>query len=329
MTMKVLVTGADGLLGSNLVRELLHRSYEVNVLILPGSEAVSLRGLPIEIYQGNILRPADIIPAIRGCRAVIHVAASTSVWPSRSAAVRKVNVQGVRNMVDAAMGENIERFVHIGSASSFGFGTKNAPGDETTPYAGHKYGLDYIDSKYEGQQLVLKYVRENNFPALVINPTFMFGAYDHQPGSGKMILAVYRGQMPVVAGGGKNFVYVKDVAVAAANALTMGRVGECYVAGGVNLSYGEISGLIAAELGVSAPRLKAPDLLLKSFGFLSKWTGKVLKREPKISYAMARVACHGHYFSAQKAIEELAMPQTDIRIAIREAYDWFRESGYC
>lgn len=327
--MKVLVTGADGLLGSNLVRELLHRKYDVNVLILSESKAVSLKELPINVYRGNILKPADIAPAIQGCRAVIHVAASTSVWPSRSAVVRMVNIQGVHHMVEAAMHEGIERFVHIGSASSFGFGTKHIPGDETTPYTGHKYGLDYIDSKFEGQQLVLNYVREKGFPALVVNPTFMFGPYDHKPGSGQMILAVHDGKMPAYSGGGKNFVYVKDVAVAVANALTMGRVGECYVAGGVNLNYGEISRLIAEELGVSAPRIKAPDLLLKSLGLLSEWTGKVLNKEPKISYAMAQVACHGHYFSPRKAIEELAMPQTDIRVAIREAYDWFKESGYC
>lgn len=134
--------------------------------------------------------------------------------------------------------------------------------------------------------------------------------------------------MSAYSGGGKNFVYVKDVALAAAKALTMGKVGECYVAGGVNLDYGEISRIIAEELGVSAPRIKARDLLLKSLGLLSEWTGKSLEKEPAISYAMARVVCHGHYFSPRKAIEELAMPQTDIRIAIREAYDWFKESGY-
>jgi len=327
--MKVLVTGADGLLGSNAVRELLKRGHEVNVFILPNSNATSLNGLAIKKHFGNILKPADIATAIEGCDAVIHIAANTSVWPRRSEIVRRVNIEGTQNIIDAAMKVGVKRFVHIGSASSFGMGTKESPGDENTPFAGGKYGLDYVDSKYEGQLLVLKYAKEYNFPALIVTPTFMFGPYDSKPGSGKIILAIKQKKMPAFTGGGKNFVFSKDVATAAVNALTMGRIGECYVAGGHNLSYKEMSHLVAEVLQVSPPRIKVPDIFIKTVGWLSTLAGRLFNIEPKVSYAMAKVACDGQYFTARKAIEELDMPQTDIRIAVKEAHDWFKESGYC
>lgn len=327
--MKIFVTGANGLLGSNLVRELLDRQYQVKAFLLPNSDMRSLEGLDFEPVYGNILEPAGINEAVAGCDAIIHVAADTSVWPSRSERVRAINIDGTQNLIEAALKNDIKRFVHIGSGSSFGFGSKENPGNETTPFIGDKYGLDYIDSKYEGQLLVLKAVEEKDLPAIIVTPTFMFGAYDSKPGSGRMLLTVQEKKVPAFSGGGRNFVYAKDVAVAVANALTMGRIGESYIAGHQNFSYKEIFGIISEVLEVPPPKIQVNDFFLKVGGFLGTTVGVISGKAPKISYPMAKIACEQQYFSSVKAVEELQMPQTDIRVAIKDAMAWFKSAGYC
>lgn len=327
--MKIFISGADGMLGSNIVAALVNRGHEVRAFLLPGRSYRSLDGFDIERAYGNLLNAADVDEAMTGCQAAIHAAADTSVWPSRSKQVWDVNVEGTRNILAAAKNASVKRFVHIGSASSFGLGPKENPADEATVYASRKYGLDYCDSKHEAHNLVLRAVKEEGFPAIIVTPTFMFGPFDSKPGSGQMILAIAEKKLPAFASGGKNFVCSKDVAVAVANALTMGRVGECYIAGHENLSFREITSLIAEELNVLAPKFETPSYLLKMVGGLSTVFAKIFKFKPKISYAMALIACDGQYFSSQKAIEELQLPQTDIRVGVREAYNWFEEHGYC
>ena len=194
--MKILVTGADGLLGNNLVRELLSRNHEVSVLLLPNSPAHTLDQLDIERFYGNILKPEDIEKAIQGCDAVIHAAANTNIWPTRSAIIRKVNIDGTKNIINAALKANIKRMIYIGTANSFGFGSKQRPGHEKLPYASDKYGVDYMDSKLEAQKLVLKAVKDQGLPAITVNPTFMLGPYDTKPSAGALILAIYEAKSP-------------------------------------------------------------------------------------------------------------------------------------
>ena len=272
---------------------------------------------------------ADLENALQGCDAMIHAAANTNIWPNRSEIVRKVNIDGTKNVIAAAKKTNIKRLVYIGTANSFGFGSKDSPGDETRPYASAKYGLDYMDSKRDAQLLLLKEVKENNFPAIVVNPTFMFGAYDSKPGAGAMILAVHSEKIPGYARGGRNFIYVKDVAIAVANALTQGRIGECYIAGNANMNYKEAFETIAEVIGVKAPSLAIPPFASKLYGRIGSLYGSIFNKAPQVSYPMAAISSDEHFFSAQKAVTELDMPQTDIKIAIKECFDWLEANNYC
>ncbi|MEQ8703049.1 MAG: NAD-dependent epimerase/dehydratase family protein [Phaeodactylibacter sp.] len=326
--MRVLVTGADGMLGSNIVRVLLEQGYQVCALLLPNNAAPTLKGLPIEKRFGNILDAGVIRSVVAGCEAVIHAAALTDVWPNRSPLVRKVNLDGTCNIIEAALYHRVQRFIYIGSGSSFAPGSRHAPGDENSPFNGNQYGLDYIDSKYLAQRAVLRAVQERSLPALVLAPTFMLGPYDSKPGAGKMILAIRSGKLPFYTPGGRNFVHVRDVAVAAVNALTKGRIGECYLAGNTNLTYPEAFAMIAEVTGTAAPRIKAPATLVKFAGLLGSAHAKLTNKPPVLSYAMARIGCNLQCFNCEKAVRELEMPQTPIRKAIRESFAWLRANGY-
>jgi dihydroflavonol-4-reductase len=327
--MEVLVTGPDGVLGSNLVRELIRRDYNVSVLLEPGKDPITLKGLPIHSFYGNILDKEALDQAFIGKDVVLHCAASTSMFPARSEIVNRVNIEGTQNIIDAALKHKIKRMVYVGTANSFGNGTTlDNLGKEGDPYNSAKFGVDYMDSKYKAQNIVLKAVTEKGLPAIVVNPTFMIGPYDSRPSSGAMILAIHKEKVPGYASGGKNFVAVKDVAFAMANAIEMGRIGECYILGNANLSYKQAFDLIAKTLNVKPPSRKLSTFMVTSYGTLNSFFARIFNYYPGVTKELSIISCENHFYSVEKARQELKLPQTPIETAVTECYNWFVENGY-
>jgi dihydroflavonol-4-reductase len=327
--MEILVTGPDGVLGSNLVRELLKRNYFVSVLLEPGKDPITLKDLPINRFYGNILDKNALESAFVNKEIVFHCAASTSMFPARSEIVNKVNIEGTQNVVDLSLKHSIKKLIYVGTANSFGYGTSQEnPGKEGNPYVSAKFGLDYMDSKYYAQQLILTAVREQNLPALVVNPTFMIGPYDSRPSSGAMVLGIYNRKVPGYTVGGKNYVAVKDVTIAMANAITLGKIGECYIVGNVNLGYKEAFEKIAKTVGVKAPQRKLSTSIVKTYGSLNSFFAKVFGYYPAVTKELAVISCENHFYSPEKARKELNMPTTPIEVAIKECFDWFEQNGY-
>jgi len=154
--MEVLITGLDGLLGISLMRFLPERKYEVSVLMHPLSKSETLGGHNIQRQYGDIFRPESLLASFTVKHAVIHSVVSTTVWPARSEASRQMNVAGTRNIIEACLQHSIKRLVFIGSASSVS--TRAKPGEKHS-FPEVKFGLDYIDSKYEAFRLVMKAVK--------------------------------------------------------------------------------------------------------------------------------------------------------------------------
>lgn len=324
----VFVTGADGMLGSSVCRELVRQGYAVRDMILPDRNLSVLSGLKIEIVEGNILDKELLQKVMRTCDFVIHAAASTSVWPSRSKMVMDVNFEGTKNIMEVAEKLNMKRMVHIGTANSFGHGSKEKPGDETMPFVFGKYGLDYIDSKYASQEMLLEKHLSDGFPIIIINPTYMIGPFDSGPSSGKMIIELLQGRIPGYTAGGKNFISSTDVAIAAVNALKLGRLGECYIAGNENLDYKEFFKKVCAVKNKKFRLIKVPGFLVLCLGFYNSVVARVINKAPKLSYTMTRMASVGQYYSSEKARQELKLPQTPIEKGIELCVDWFESNGY-
>jgi len=325
--MIILVTGADGFVGSNLVRELLKRNHEVVALVHHGQDPVTLQGLPLKICHGDILDPASIREAMQGCDALVHSAALLDVWPYYSELQRKVNVDGTRQVMQAALEFKLKKVVFVGTANSYGYGTRQNPGDETRPYNSGKYKLGYMDTKYEAQQLVLSMVKNEGLPAVVVNPTFMFGPFAVKAGATLMIDKILHGKLAGYTPGGRNYVAVKDVCVGIANALERATPGSCYLLGNQNMSYKEIFDAIANVLGVAPPKTAVPPLAVRLFGLVVTAIAHLTGRPPKISYRMCRISLDENLYSPAKAIRELDLPQTPIKVAIKETYDWLKENG--
>jgi dihydroflavonol-4-reductase len=338
MLPRVLVTGANGFLGRHLVAELLRRGYPVRALVRPGQDWAAgssplppLHALPIEVCEldlSNSARRAELAATAAGCGAIIHAAAMARVNPARSPAVWATNLGGTEQVLRLARKAGVVRLVYVGTANVFGFGSRRQPGDETRPYAGRRYGLDYMDSKHAATDLVLQAVAREQLPAVLVHPTFMLGPGDARPTSGALLLELHAGRLPGYPLGGKNYVHVRDVAVATVNALGQGRVGESYILGNENMSYREAFGMMADVLGVAPPRWPVLPPLANFYGVLCAWKALLTGQPVRVNPAMIAVANDGHYFNPQKARAELGLPQTPVRQAITDAFDWFKSHGY-
>lgn len=328
MNKKVFVTGADGMLGSSICRELMEQGYLVKAMCMPGRDTKTISQLPIEHVKGDVLDKSFLLKEMEGCDYVIHVAALLTVWPRRSEILNKVNITGTLNVVEAAKSLKMQRMIHIGTASSFGHGEKVSPGNETSPFIGWKYGMDYIESKYRVQQMLLKEFEETGFPVVIINPTFMIGPYDFGPSSGQMLVAICKDKLHFYNRGGKNFVCSKDVAKATVNAITMGRTGQCYIAGNENLTYKEFFLKSFKVLNKTFKMKPVSNAILLSIGFLSSVVARITRKKPKLSYGMTVLAKENQYFSSAKAVNELKMPQTPIEEGILQSVEWFKANNY-
>jgi len=326
--MKVLLTGADGFLGSHILRALLVQNHTVRAFLQAERSHATIAGLQYEPFIGDLLNRDDLARAIAGCEVVINAAGVTDLWPPKNTASWQVNYEAVKSLSEACQQNNIKKLIHIGSANSFGYGTKESPGTESSPYNFAKYHVPYIESKKAAQDYLLQEFRDHNLPVVIINPTFMVGEYDTKPGSGAMLLAVAREQLPGYAKGGRCIAYAGDVAVAAANAIERGRPGECYIAGGSNLNYYEFFQIIADCASARLHDRLLPAAILIPVGALCQIISKLNHKPPALSISMARISRDGHYYDSQKAISQLAMPQTSIQTAVQRSIGWFRANGY-
>ena len=324
--MKVLVTGANGLLGANIVRELIKRGYDVRIFARKTSDLSGLKEVKFERVDGDILDPESIDKAVAGCDYVIHSAANTSQWPTNFSHYEPVNVTGTKHVIDAVKKHAVKRFVFVSSANAFGNGTKERPGMELNEFSGFRIGSGYMISKFVAQQMVLDEVGRNQLPAIVVNPTFMLGPYDSKPSSGQIIVMGMGKKIQVSPPGGKNFIHVNDAAVGTCNALTMGRTGECYLLANENLSYKEFFALLNKVTGEKPKSLSLPGILLKTIGRGGALVEKITNKAAGLNLVNARLLCLDNYYTGKKAVKALELPQTSIETAIREAIVWFREN---
>lgn len=326
--MNVLVTGANGLLGSNLIRLFSKKGYNVRGMVRSSSKLISLKGVEFEKYVGDILDPKDVVRAARGCQVIVHSAANTKQWPT---CIKNytINIQGTQNVIHAAKQVGTERFIYVSTANTFGFGTKEDPGNEQSEFKFFNLKSGYIQSKYKAQQIVLEEVENNELPAIVVNPTFMLGLYDSRPSSGTIILSPFEKRSFVYPPGGKNFIHVRDVAAGILNAIYMGRIGECYILGHQNLTYKEFFEKVINIASIKTIKFKIPSFLLKTFGISGSFCERLFQKgSPLANYSNSRLLCLGNYYSAEKAVNELNLPQTPIEYAIFDALDWFKANGY-
>jgi len=324
---RVLLTGADGMLGSYLARELLARDYAVRAFVLPNSASPTLDGLPLEIVRGDLTRAPQIAQAVKGCRYVIHSAAIINLRAPKEL-VWKVNLDGTRHVLEACRAAKVKRLVYVGSASSFQFGPRENPPVECGGFPDNYRGVPYMESKFQATIMVRDFARRTGLEAVSVAPTFLVGGFNYLPGSSSLVRGLVDGTLRVASPGGRCFAYARDVATAIVNALRLGRPGECYLLGGENLDYREFLTKVARVAGKRPPLLTVPYAGIRLLGWGADLLEATTRRKLEINGLIARLSLSYAYYSSAKAIRELDMPQTPIETAIRDSIRGLVEYGY-
>ena len=320
-----LVTGATGLLGNNLVRRLLARGEEVRVLVREGSDPRPLKWLAVRVVRGDVRDPSAVGAAVRGAARVYHAAGRVGIGLRGAAAFEEVNVGGTTRVAAACRREGA-RLVHVSSVDAQGWGTIEAPADESAP-PGAGADVPYCASKRRAEAAVQREV-ERGLDAVVVRPAFLLGPWDWKPSSGRMLLAVARGRGRVAPPGGNDVCHAVDVADGCIAAAERGRSGEAYLLGGEALTYREAFALFAEVTGGPPPLLTAPAPLVRAAGRMASGVGRLLGRETDLNAASAALGCLPHHVDDVRARDELGYANRGARAAAEDAWAWFVERGY-
>lgn len=326
---KVLVTGGNGFLGSNVARELFRRGYEVKLMMRPSADTSVIADVPCELYYGEISNPKDTLRAVEGCDYVVHTASVTQQWGVSFKDYEEINVKGTMNVVDACLFYEVKKLIHISTANTIGPGSRVKPANELSSFRLTNISSGYVSSKYIAQQYVMEQVERKKLPAVIINPTFMIGPYDTKPSSGKIILHGMNKRIVFYPPGGKNFVHIGDVCTGIANALEKGKVGDCYLMAGENLSYRDFFKLLNRVSGQKPVLIRIPGFILKSFGLMGTLLEIFGRKSGKLNYSSAFMLCLYNYYSGKKSERDLEVQYSSAEKAVNNALSWFKENRYC
>jgi len=333
--MKCFVTGASGFIGSNLVHELLARGHEVTALLRPGSDERGLRDAKFERVIGDTSDRGVLEKAMRGCDWCFHVAASYHLWLADYAPMYAANIEGTRNVIEAATAAGCSRIVYTSTVGCIGLpkvGANGAviPTDETTAVSETQMSNHYKLSKWRAEVVVREFAAKGA-PVVIVNPSAPVGPHDVKPTpTGKVIVDFLNRAMPAYLDTGLNWVHVRDVAVGHVLAAEKGRIGERYILGNAkgNWTMREAFEVLQEITGVPVPRFQIPYGVALCAAHVDECISRFTGKSPKAPLAGVRMARYKMFFNPAKAIRELGLPQTAPRQALGDAVEWFRANGY-
>ncbi len=318
MTSRALVTGAGGFIGSHLATDLAQEGHSVVALDLHLDRLSLLRTSGVDLREGDVADPETQKRAVAGVDTVFHLAAAHLGVAVPEREFWRVNVDGVRTLVEAAREAGVRRFVHCSSVGVYGH-VEHPPADEDSPC---EPDLVYETTKLEGERVVLEAVRQHGFPAVILRPVWVYGP--GCPRTEKLFRAVKKGRFFVGGRGSglRHCVYVKDMVrafrLAAESETALGQV--IIVGDAKAVTVRELVDLIAELTGAAPPR-SIPLPILHGLGFLAELVSKPLGKEPPLSRRTAKFFTANTSFSIARARKLLGYePRYDLRAGLLETY---------
>jgi dihydroflavonol-4-reductase len=315
-----LVTGASGFLGWHVASLLVEQGHPVRALVRRGS---SVSGVDVETFTGDLCDPASLQRAMAGCRLVFHAAADYRLWAKDPSEMYRSNVDGTRNVLEAAKKNGIAKVVYTSTVGCIGIPLTGL-GDETTPVSLADMTGDYKKSKFMAEQIALEYAQAG-LPVVIVNPTAPVGGHDVKPTpTGKIVLDFMNGAIPAYIDTGLNVVGARDCATGHLLACERGRVGQRYILGGENLTLQQLLFKLADIMGRKPPTTQIPYFVAYSAAMFSTAWAQLTHRPPHVPIDAVRMAKKKMWVNHEKARRELGFNPGPVDIALSNAVEWFR-----
>jgi dihydroflavonol-4-reductase len=325
--MRALVTGATGFVGAAVAKALLAAGWEVRVLARSGSDRSNLQRLAVEVAEGELADFGSLQSALEGCSGLFHAAADYRLGARDPTQLYRTNVDGTRNILDAARTAGVARIVYTSSVATIGIPPDGSPGEEGTAVDLSNMIGHYKRSKYLAEEVVRDAARAG-MSVVIVNPSTPVGPGDIKPTpTGQLVLDAASGRMPAYVDTGLNIVHVDDVAAGHLLAYERGRAGERYILGGDDMTLQTILVQISRLVGRKPPRIRLPYAAVLPIAYLAEGFAKVSGRSGRVTLEGVRMSRKRMFFSSGKAVGELGYRWRPPLEAFEDAVRWFRERG--
>src|SRR5471030_2796776 len=313
------VTGGTGFVGLNMVKELMIRGWDVTALHRPSSDLKLLKRFRPKLAVGALTDPAALLAAIpEGTDTVFHVAGNTNMWRGGNAEQTRDNVEGTRNVVDAARAKGVRRLIVTSSISAYGMVSGEI--DEQTPSLAANSNVNYQKTKWEAQEIALAAVPKG-LEVVVMQPGAIMGPYDIGTWS-RLFLMVRDDKLPGVPASMLTFTHVREVVAAHIAAADRGQNGGQYLLGGENKSMLELVREIAVLVGKPAPTKVMPTGMLRIVAALGDLASRFTGKQPPITPEMAQTISKSVSTTSAKATRELGYRVVPLKDMVKDCYDW-------
>lgn len=325
--MKILVTGGSGFIGKHLAARLARTDHTVRCLVRSPERGTLLTNFGVELALGDVTRSETLTEALRGMDCVIHLANVYTMWTPKPEEMWKVNVEGTRNLMEAAAQAGVGKVVYVSTVAVYGQPADKPFHEDSVP--GPKFFSTYARTKAEGDRIAWEYHQKRGLPLTVLYPGIVLGAGDEKA-SGEYIMDVIRRRVPstIYHRSYATYVHVGDVVEAILRAAeTPASVGRKYLIGKTVLNGKDYAAMIGAAADVRLPLIPFPDFVVTAAAYLQTWAAAVTHQPPRwgLSIDAAKTLKNGFAFDGSRAERELGLRYTPIRQALAEAVAWYRE----
>ena len=327
--MRVFLTGSTGFVGSHVARAYAAAGAELRLLTRKTSRLAAIEGLAADVVVGDLRQVESLRSALRGCDALVHVAADYRLWVRDPKEMYAANVDGTRELLRLAREEGVAKVVYTSSVATMGFKRNGTIVDEGTPVSLDEMIGPYKRSKFMAEQEAIQAARAGQH-VMVLNPTTPIGAGDAKPTpTGRIVVDFLNRKFPAYVDTGLNLVDVSEIARMHVVALERGTPGERYILGGENLSLKQILDRMSAITGLPSPKIKVPHAVALAFAFFDETiSGRLLGKEPRATVEEVRMARKHMFALSAKAERDLGFRVLPVYNALRAAIEWYVANGY-
>ena len=323
-----IVTGATGLLGNALVRELVSRGRNVKAFVRKTSDTVCFNGCEVEKLYGDVLDLDSLVRAFKGAENIYHLASVISIMPGPNKSLREVNLTGAKNVIKACFQSGIKRLIYTSSIHAFKEVENVSTIDESLPFDPFNPMGEYNRTKAMASLAVKEAVRKG-LDAVIVCPTAVIGPYDFKISNlGSLVIEYCSKRQKIIIDGAYDFVDVRDVAVGHILAAEKGKTGETYILSGQRLTIPELMSVLEDLTGIPAPKHKLPLWLAYAVAFVTPVYYKLSGNKPIFTTYSVKTVKSNSFISHKKASEELGYSTRPIRETIEDNIKWFKENNY-